>query len=137
MTYMDDDSCESEDDYDQPSEKPKKPGRDWRRLKGFFFAKTNCLNLYCIDFAASTAHDMRQLKLPKGLCGQDLYTASFFCKEYDDWFIYRVILPVGRNIVAVNSPDVLGTLTKKALNIYVHRARTKNPLLYLREIRLD
>jgi hypothetical protein len=136
MTYMEDNDSDSEDD-EETSERVSKNMRDWKRLRGFFFETTSCLNLWCIDFTPSTAYEMRQLKLPKSAAGQEFWTASFFCKEQNDWYIYRVILSVEGKVTKTLCADILSTLTKKALNIYVHRARTKNPLLYLREILLD
>jgi hypothetical protein len=128
-------SIHSEEDSDESDD--IESADKWDKLTGFFNARSPCLNVYCIDFSAATAYDRIQLKLPKNFDGQKLYTASFFCKEHDDWFIYRVMLPVSGDVPETISGEFLRSLTKKALNIYTHRARTKNPLLYFREIRLD
>ena len=109
---------------------------DWIALKKAFKTKPRHLEFFAIDLHESTQTDIDQLANPKRSAKDFLYTAGFFCRNEENWFIYRVILPVTRKIHPKQHEELFRKLESGAYNAIVSHNRTKDPLKYLKEISL-
>lgn len=101
-----------------------------------FRVRSKMLELYAIDVAQTTLQDIQKLPSPKNCDYDDLHTVAFFCRNGNDWFIYRVIIPISQDDLQKSVPELIKLLGKVANRcVYQHR-RCKDPLKYLRQMTL-
>ena len=107
---------------------------DFIELNKIFKEPANQLSIYLLDFKISTDEDKKQLEMPKLLPGYCLYTAGFFCKLKNDWFIYRVIYRIEKLIFENEMKTIKLQLEQAArTSIEIHK-KYKDPLKYLKNI---
>jgi len=92
---------------------------DWDELFRFFNSSTKQLEIHALDF------------------NKDTNVAGFFCKKLKDWFIWRTTIRNDIEVTEENYLIVMEQLEDKARAIIWNRRRTKNPLAYLKDIKLE
>jgi len=109
---------------------------DWDKLAALFKQPTKIVDFQTIEFVPTSTEDKNQLPIPKYAPTDRLYTASFFCRDGKNWFIYRVIYPVSRFIMPEEKNSIYKKLEIGArTTMDIHR-RAKDPYKYLRDIEL-
>jgi hypothetical protein len=112
------------------------PAYDWTSVQRLFAMKPRGLEFFAIDFSPTTEVDRQQLPVPRPSPHlPNLYTAAFFCRDAEHWFIYRVIFALPRKVkLPKERRAIFKNLEQGAYFAIAHHKRTKDPLKYLKEI---
>jgi hypothetical protein len=106
----------------------------WSRVKELFALEPREIEFFPIGFGLTTRAEIVQLPVPKHDANAHLYTAAFFCRTGQDWFIYRVIFALKRSVLSEEIPDIYKRLLSGAYFELSVGRRTKHPVTYLRNI---
>lgn len=106
---------------------------DFAAMQKTFFRHAKCIEFELISFQMSSSWELDNISNPKS--SDTKFTATFFCRQLDKCFFYKVIFPVPR-LNILTDKGLKQRLEVGARTMWQIKKKTKNPFKYLQDINI-